>query len=209
MPKALISYVSHDAGGVLYVNTLAVDAHSVTVPVVDEPDLHETVDAVDTWLTTQYLKCLHTDYTLDRIEARGILGDTGDYVKTKGVAGTYSPASTQRIPKELALVITLKTAQATRSGHGRIFMPSGRSADALGDATSWRVITDESTYWKECSDLAAMLDDGHDFNFGPLSAEAGHVQIGVWSRVHNAFYNVTSAFPRTQYHWLRSRSTAP
>lgn len=202
----LASFVSHDAGGVLYVNTLAVKADP-TGPDLIEPSMGDVLDEIDTWLMTQYRKCLHTQYTVDRIELRGIVGTSGDALKPIGLAGTYNPASTQAIPKELCLVITLKTDHPGKSGHGRIFMPSPRSADGLGDATSWRVVTDESTYWKECQDFANLILAGHDAHGG--DTDAYHLSGRLWSRKNNTTYDLTGAVPRTPYHWLRSRSTAP
>jgi hypothetical protein len=107
------------------------------------------------------------------------------------------------LPKEMCLVLTLRTAHVGRSGRGRIFIPSPRAEAAMGDDSRWAA---PSTYWDNVQTLAGALLDGHDITHDGLDY---HLSTRVHSRVDNATYDMSGYIARQRYHWLRSRATAP
>jgi hypothetical protein len=196
-------FKSHDAGGVLYINTLAIKVDPVG-PDLEEATPQQAADAFYTWLGGHYRDALHSSYTLDEVGVRSILPDTGtEAVHAVGLAGLLNGTGAAAVPKELCGLITLKTATATRSGRGRIFMPSPRNVGYLGDVTNWATATD---WWNFQAAFGDAILAGHDFTIGVLS---WHMSARVHSRVHNTSYDVTGYVRRTPYHFLRSRSTAP
>lgn len=208
MGDYLAAFKSHDSGGVQYVNTFAIHVEPTLIS-TDEPPIGTVATKLRDWQATQYRKCLHTQYTLDSIDLRRILGAPEEATVAIGAAGTYNPAGATKCPKELCMVVTIKTAHATRRGRGRVFIPSPRSTDALADPTSFVVTTDPSTYWHEVSVLFDEFLEGQDFVWGTLGSETAHMSLRVYSRKDAATYDATGYVQRTAYHWLRSRATAP
>jgi hypothetical protein len=196
-------FKSHDAGGVLYINTLAIKVDP-TGPDLTEVTPQQAADHLNTWLGGHYRDLLHNSYTLDEVGVRSILPDDGsEAVHAVGLPGLLTGVGAISVPKELAAVITLKTSTATRSGRGRMFMPSPRNVGYLGDVTNWATGTD---YWNFLAAFGDAILAGHTFTIGPLEF---HMSGRVHSRAKNTSYDITAYVRRTPYHFLRSRSTAP
>ncbi len=100
-------------------------------------------------------------------------------------------------------MLTLKTAIAARKGRGRMFIPSPGYAEFQGDRTSWLA---GSNYLTGIATLGSVLQDDHVITHGILEHR---YRAGVWSRVHAEFNEMTAYVVRSQYHFLRSRRTAP
>ena len=196
-------FKSHDSGGVIYINTMAIKVDLVG-PDLLEATAQQAADAFHTWLTGHYRDLLHSSYTLDEVGVRSILPDSGDEaVHAVGLAGLLNGTGAVAVPKELTMCLTLKTATATRSGRGRMFLPSPRNVGYLGDVTNWATATD---WWNFAGAFGDAILAGHDFTAGSIDY---HMSARVHSRVHNTSYDVTGYVRRTPYHFLRSRSTAP
>lgn len=101
------------------------------------------------------------------------------------------------------MVVKLSTALATRSGRGRIFIPSPRRAGQLTSPDQWDTA---ATYWTGVGSFATALVAGTNATIG---GDTFHLTTGVWSRLHGTFQPCTGFVRRRQPHWLRSRSTAP
>ena len=198
---------SHDSGGVQYVNTLAVKADP-TGPDLLEPSAAAVAHAVDDWLRATYSAVLSTRYTWDDVTVLGILGNDAEATRAIGIPGTLSLVGAVPAPKELCLVLTLKTAHVGRSGRGRQFLPGPGNANYHLDATSWATSGAAGAYYGNAVAYANALLAGHDFSFAGDVA-TGHVSARVYSRKDGLTRDITGYTARTAFHWLRSRSTAP
>jgi hypothetical protein len=206
MIEVLCSFHAHDSGGVQYVNTLAVRSENSGL-IGPETSLHDLLDGVDAWLTSKWLACLHPAYTADALRCYDISDPTVVAEKALSGAGTLPlpTGSHEWAPKEIALVLTLRTARGGRSYRGRMFIPSPRLGIFLLDNTNW----DQSqTYWAKVGDLGSAITAGHDYEHGTELTPA-HLSARVWSRTLGETNDVTSTLRRPQVHWLRSRATAP
>jgi hypothetical protein len=206
MHEYLAHFKSHDAGGVQYVNTFAIKVDPVG-PDLTEPTAQNVADALNTWLTAYYRDLMAPDYTVDEVGVVGILGHDAEATHSIGLAGALSLSGTaeHNCPKELSLVTTLKTGHVGRSGRGRIFFPSPRWAEFMQDVTNWNT---SSAYWTKVGLFCDQLLAGRDFTYagGTLTA---HISTRVWSRVDGLTRDVTSYTRRSEFHFLRSRRTAP
>lgn len=197
-----VSLISHDGNGVQYVNTLC--AH-VQQTVLDLADLgaSDVASAVDTWLRTKYRDVLAAAYTFDEIQVRELFTETpAEAASTVGLAGTLTPGSGQ-LPREVCMVLSFKSDVATRSGRGRIFIPSPQNSSYLVAPDTWST---SGAYWTNVGALGAQLLTGQNVTFNLIDY---HVSLRIHSRKHNATYDVKSYLRRPAPHWLRSRSTAP
>jgi hypothetical protein len=195
---AELSIRSHDDGGVLFVNTLAckVDGASLLDPDVPMPDV--------AWFMTEYKALLPAAYTVTELVARKILPDDGS-MGTHPVNDTgdlFAPG-TANVPRELCLLLAVKTDTNTRSGRGRMFLPSPRVASFLGDTIGWNTTSD---YWTAAGAFADKLLEGYDFTHDLIEY---HMSFVLWSRKENLARDVVTCQRKFPYHWLRSRSTAP
>jgi hypothetical protein len=195
---------SRDSGGVLYVNTLAVHSDHGDLG-IEVPSLQEVATGIHAWLHGPYRAILSNRYTWDDISVRNIPDDGNEAVHAVGELG-QAPAGDGKMPKELVVVVSLKTSQATRSGRGNMRLPSPCNSTYLADPSNWDVA---SLYWTDVKAFCAALEAGHDFNFGPGGLEQAHLSARVWSRVRATTYDVTAALPRSYIRWLNSRQTAP
>jgi hypothetical protein len=202
-----MAYNSHDAGGVLYVNTFTVKSDAV-VPLSPEASDQKVVDEVHAWLTTLYRACLSADYTVDRLTAFGILGHESEKEHAIGLAGTLASIGGGPLPKECVCVLTLKTETPGRSGRGRMFIPSPRQANYVRDPTEWQppsaIVGNQ--YTTAITAFRDALLAGHDFTEASLNY---HLSARVWSRTDGLTRDVSSGIVRLPVRWLRSRSTAP
>lgn len=198
-----VAFRSHDDAGVLYVNTFAVKVEA-TGPDLTEASMTKVVDEINTWLTTKYRDCLHGALTFAEIAIRRILPDDGSLaVHAVNATGTLFAPGGQQLPRELCLLLSVKTDDNSRSGRGRMFLPSPRVVAFLGDVFQWSTTTD---YWSNAGVFATALLAGHDFTEDLTDY---HISTRLWSRKDNATKDVTSIVRKAPYHWLRSRSTAP
>jgi len=202
--NVLAAFKSHDAGGVSYVNTLAV-GQDVPLGPDTALDYGTIADDIWTWLGTEYKALMNPNYTVDELHVLGILGGDGEGTHSVGAVGTLdlSGASSLFLPKELALVLTLKTAHAGRTGRGRMFIPSPLSASFGNGATNW---LQSGAYWTAIGAFATKILAGADITHGAL---VHHYTGKVWSRTEATARAITATTRRAPYHFLRSRSTAP
>lgn len=205
MPQNILAAIrGHDAGGVQYVNTLA---FTQDVPVGPDTalDYSTMADDIWVWLAATYLAMLSPDYTVDDVHVVGILGGDGEGTRAAGALGTLAVggATGHTFPKELALVITWKTAHAGRTGRGRIFVPSPGYASFGADRTGWLT---SGVFWGGVQAFVTAVTTPHTVAHGGIDHR---YTLGVYSRADNTIRAVTAGVPRSQYHWLRSRSTAP
>jgi hypothetical protein len=200
----LAAFKGHDAGGVIYVNTLAVQQD---VPLGPDTALGYQTIADDIWAQygATYLGMISPDYTVDELHVLGILGADGEGTHAVGSNGTLAVggATGHSLPKEVCLVLSLKTGHAARSGRGRMFIPSPGYSSFGADRTSWLTA---GVFWGGVLNFAALLPADHNVTHDAI---IHRYRAGVWSRADNVFRECTAAVPRTAYHWLRSRSTAP
>ena len=103
------------------------------------------------------------------------------------------------------MVLTWRTDLATRSGRGRIFVPSPLGSATLESPDKW---DPEAQYWIHAGTFGDNFTSPFTFNYGVL-LESATLTGRVWSRVNDEGHDVTSFIRRTRPHWLRSRSTAP
>lgn len=206
MREVLLSFHAHDSGGVQYVNTLACRSENTGL-IGPEPSLHDLLEGAHDWLWTNWMACLHPAYSGDALRCYRIDDPTLVGEKAESGVGTLTiPAGSHEwLPKEAALVLTLRTARGGRRYRGRMFIPSPRLGVYLLDNTNW----DSSTsYWTNVGTFASAIASGHDYTHGTELTPA-HLSARVWSRVAGTTEDVTSTLRRAQIHWLRSRSTAP
>lgn len=202
----LCAFKSTDGGGVQYVNTFAVRCDPGISPT--DPSITQIVNAVDAWLSGLYVLLMHPDYTVNELHALGILGYAAEATHSVATPGnlSLSGVGSNTCAKELALVLTLKTSLPGRSGRGRMFIPSPRNASFCANPTSW---LQSGAYWTAIANFGNALLGGHDFTYGVGGLEGAHLSTRVWSRVDGVTRDVTSYIRRPEYHFLRSRRSAP
>lgn len=196
------AFRSTDPNGVLYVNTLAVHVEPPLVSLGD-PSANEVAQAVFDWLATEYRACLNTTLTVTEIGTRELFSSTpAAGSKVVGALGTL-PNGTGLLPAEICGVITWRTAIATRSGRGRVFIPGPAYSSELVGRDTWKTSTGFLTAMQA---FANKVMAGANFTH---SAEVWHISGRVHSRTDSVSRDITSAVVRSRPHWLRSRSTAP
>lgn len=205
MPQSVLAtFKSSDGDGVLYVNTLAIQ-QDVPVGPDSALDYNTMADDIWSWLGTLYLACLHPHYTVNELDTFGILGGVGEGAHAVGTAGTLDTtgAGGEDVPRELAVTVTIKTAIPSRRGRGRIFIPSPRVTGFGANTSQWK---NTGSYWTAITALANALNDEHTVDHGGVNHR---YRVGIWSRVGDEWNACTVAVPRRDYHFLRSRRTAP
>jgi hypothetical protein len=198
-----VSMKNRAADGTVAVNTIAAKVE-VVGPDVTEASPAKVADEASSWLTTSYLGLLHPSWTLEEVAVKELTSGADEAAShVVGSVGTL-PASTGLLPVEVCGVLTLKTAFATRSKRGRLFLPSPLQSGQLTGVDVWSTVG--TTYGARCAAFGATLLAGHDFTEGVVNY---HMSAGVWSRKLGSFQDATATQFRTRPHWLRSRSTAP
>jgi hypothetical protein len=199
----LASIRSHDAQGVLYVNTLGIKTEPTLG--VGELDASSAADEFWLWLGTEYRACIPSSYTVDTVHLRGILGTSAAVDKSIGTNGTLSAAG-GAIPREVAFVITWRTAIVGRSGRGRMYLPSPKAGSISGtDYSTWDT---GSAIWAAALTFGNKVLAGRDYNVSS-GLFTGHMSGRVYSRAHGANYDIRSFTRQPQARWLRSRRSAP
>jgi len=193
----------HVPSGALVINTFCVHDHS-SVPLSDPLDAQTVADDVAAWITTLYKAVLQSAYTFDTVDSRELGTDTPAIGSSAvGAAGTLG-AGTGLLPREVCMVVTLRTAVATRSGRGRMFIPSPLYSSNLASQDAW--LTGTGGWYAAVGAFFDALVAGRDVTHGSIDH---HYSLRVYSRKRNASYDVTSYTRRLQPHWLRSRMSAP
>lgn len=199
-----VAYRSTAPGGELIVNTMA--AHVVWDTGLPTPEIDEIVDAIDAWLTEDYCQMLADDYSVDQLAVRQLDSET-PWVRDRelNLTGTLGSVSGE-LPVECCLVLSWRSDLATRSGRGRIFVPSPLGSAALQAPDKWSTT---AQYWIHAGTFADRYMTEQDVDYGTGGIDTFHLFPMVWSRVHQEGYTLTSWIRRSRPHWLRSRSTAP
>lgn len=197
-----LSLKSSDTGGVVYINTLAIKVDMIG-PDMDEASPTEVCDGCDTWLSTYYRQCLRNSLTLQELQVMQLgVAEPLEGAKTIGSAGMLVDNTGDVLPDGACGILTLKTALATRSGRGRMFIP-GPERSAYVTQNVWNPALG---YLDAIGALGGRILAGHDLTVG---LNQWHISARVWSRVLGESHDVTGYVVRNRIHWLRSRTTAP
>jgi hypothetical protein len=196
----IAAFASHDASGTLFINTLGVKMDPVTGGGLNANDL---ASEVKTWLATEYRACLGAGLTLDTVTLRRMPEPASEEgVAAVGLAGGV--AEGPAFPKQIAIICSWKTDHPGRSGRGHIALPAPRS-NAIWNGTNWDFTT---TYFTTTLPaFLAKLNAGRDWMSGGVVD--GHLSHVVYSRVHDAYYDVKTRIVRPQPRWVERRQTAP
>lgn len=190
-------------GATIIVNTLCV-RHDPVLPGSPDVDIETAAADVKAWLEATYKAILPVFYTIDAFALRDLYTDTpAEAEASSGLVGTLPVSGTSKCPVGASLLLSIKSGVATRSGRGRLFLPSpiydGYMASSVGWLTS-------GTYWTNVTAFKTALLDGHDVTHGGLDS---HLSLRIHSRKRNEDYDATSITLREPYHYLRSRTTSP
>ncbi len=169
---------------------------------------------VSTWLATAWKAVVPEEATVQTLTVREELapGDSSvpdEGSRSYGTAGTLATGDTV-LPRPMCMWVAAHTNAAVRSGHGGMFLPPALASNYL-DAGG--VIKSTNDYWNAAATLIGDLLAGHDYTIVPSSA--GHLSYVIYSRTRRArgdaeyYFDVTSMTRHPEWHWLRSRSTAP
>lgn len=204
MSTWLATYRGTHTSGALFANTICVVCADGGNP--EQADMGEIINSVDTELTTLYKACLNAQWTLEELLLRGVGPEDGNAdSKQINAAGTLANGSGV-LPREICMVLSLRTNYAKRSGHGRLFIPSPMYSSYLNTGDQWAT---GGAYWTAAAAFGAKLVAGWTLTYGVGGAQSAPMRINVWSRRHQENHEVTSYVRRPQPHWLRSRATSP
>lgn len=112
-------------------------------------------------------------------------------------------SGTGNLPHGACARVTLRTNLASRRGRGRFHAPWPGYASYLSSADTWNTA---GAYYTNVAAFAALLAAGHDATHDLI---VHHYSLRVHSRVDATTRDVTTAIPRTQVSYLRSRLSAP
>lgn len=192
------AFKSHDANGILYVNTIGVKMDPISGGGLNPTDLAQ---AVSDWLTTSYRKCLPTRLTLDTVQVDSFPVSGTQGVHAIGLAGTG--VENMDAPVECCVIAAWKTDVATRSGRGHIALPivwnDGRNTYSTLDIAAYAAAV--------TGDFFAALAAGHDWASGGVTE--GHLSHVVLSKKTGDYYDVKTRLLRSKIRWLERRQTAP
>jgi hypothetical protein len=196
----IAAFASHDSTGTLFINTFGVKMDPVSGSGLNANDL---AGAVNDWFGAEYRACLGAGLTLDTITVRKMPEPTTEEgAHAIGLAGGV--AEGPAFPKQIAVILSWKTDQPGRSGRGHIALPAPRT-NAIWNGTNWDFTT---TYFTtQIANLKSKLDACHDWMSGGVTD--GHLSHVVYSRKHDAYYDVKTRITRPQPRWVERRQTAP
>jgi len=209
------AYLSSYADGLQLVNTFHGVTTEDTLSINGDGSAAQVRDAVHAALTTKYKAILPTDVTLNTLTVRQVLtpGSTDvpeEASQSIGLAGLVT-FSGDRTPPALCLLVTLYSAAAIRSGHGRLFLPGSPAVSALDGAGHWQ---NAGTWYP--TTVNAFLDElitTDSVDTGGGNSATWHPVI--YSRTRHAgaaspyYFDISSYTKRTKAAWLRSRTTVP
>lgn len=202
MATGRLSFLSHDGIGTLYANTICV--HWQAVGAGPDSDFSNAVHEAGEWLVTDYLKLLPNDGVLDRIVLRGVGADAGQLAERAYGSSSTIGGGDGKLPREVANILSFRTAHAGRSGMGHIALPSPRDSGALTGSGGWDTAT---AYWTHVGDFGAALLAGHDWTNGDGFNQ--HMSARVWSAKDGASYDMTAYIRRPAPRWIQRRQTVP
>lgn len=197
----LASFHLHDSAGIQYVNTLCVKADPSGTDLV-EPEANDVAAKIWTWLGAEYKACLNPAYTVDRVEALGILGHDALGVYNVGQAGTLAVITSDPLPRECAAVLSLRTSHVGRSGRGRMYIPSPRLAAYVSVSSTWNT---GGGFWPALGGLGDQLLEGYT-HWATVDVQGYHLSARVFSRADGLTRDVVSYVVRSDVRWLRSRA---
>lgn len=198
----LATFASHDSAGTLFENTIGVKMDPSSGDGLNATDL---ASAINDWVGASYLGCLSGLLTLDTITVRKMPEPTADVgVKAVGLTGT-SGNSDNDLPRELSVILAWKTDHAGRSGRGHIALPALRATSLY--ATGGQTFNmSGGVFSTKIPAFFSDLDDGFDWGIGGADGHLSHI---VYSRVHDAGYDVKARIIRSTPRWVERRQTAP
>lgn len=204
----LLTFLSDDAVGVQYANTICIHDDELGGPRPGD----EILDDIDTWLSTKYKDCLHSSVTLRVLrlfQIPAVYGDDSNiYTLAKNVAGSLSGPDT-KLPREMALCLAFRSSHTSRRSMGHISLPSAR---ASGYLDSDGLLNTAGDWWLKAGLLGDALLAGHDIGIGGVD---GHLSFRVYSRKAHKLgegdktTDVSSYTRRRRPIWVRRRVTAP
>lgn len=205
------SYVGHFASGAEFVNDLY---YQTDLDVLEEePSAANVGDAVNDHLKTAYKACIPASSLVNSLEVReevdpldpSLVPEAASIIINE--AGTLSVAD-QNLPDAATLIVTKRTDAATRSGRGYIAMPSPKGVAQLTTSNRWNT---GGLYFGAVTTFSALLDD--DVETGGVGSVTCHPVVYSRTRAKNALtpvtFRITSALPRPEVRWRRTRTTAP
>lgn len=167
------------------------------------PDADGLAAALGGTFNTLYRACIPSPYTVDLLTVRSLTsGLNREGSMNINAAGTLA-AGSGTLPREVTMVLSLRTLMATRSGRGRMFFPSPLASSYLSAPDAWSTTTG---YYTAVGAFGTALTATYTYAIG---GDSFQVTPGVWSRTSGVFNPLVTTIRRTQPHWLRSRATAP
>jgi hypothetical protein len=204
---------THDTG-VVCVNVAHYKARNQNVG-INDADAQHVADALAAAQTVKYLAVVSNKFTLNNVVVTEVITPGSGAVPDQGshAIGTRGSitVSGDLLPIQVATLVSLYTNAAVRSGHGRQFLPNPGFASYL-DSTG--IYDTTANYWTTL--LPPLLTQwlaGFSVSYGTgidqkcsmvIYSHKRHVALNP-----NYYFDVITATPRAQLHWLRSRSTAP
>lgn len=192
---------SHDAAGVVYINTLGVKMDPVAGDGLNPTDL---ADECYSWFGAEYRAILGEGLQFDTLTVEKMPSGSGIVgVHPVNLAGTVAEGSSR--PREICYILSWKTDVATRSGRGHIAV-SCPLVDSLYSGQSFNM---GAAYFASGAVPAflAKLDAGHDWLTSGVTD--GHLSHIVYSRKHDSYADVKARIIRSKPRWLERRQTAP
>ena len=188
--------------GVQAVNTMCIGIEGGTPDPLGLPAATVVAD-IDAQLRATYRGLLQTAWSLDSASVRELLTATPTKADLAvGQAGLLG-VGTGNLPVEVCQVLSFSTALATRSGRGRMFLPSPFYSSYLSAPDVWAT---GGGYWVAAASFANVLTTPWTVVHGPTTY---HYASYVFSRHTQSIHAITGYVRRSRPHWLRSRSTAP
>lgn len=101
-------------------------------------DRDSNLDALSEWVTFRgsLLSCMATDQAITKYTARLYIG--GVLHSQDETAVSHPGTSSGFLPLQCATVLTLRTADLSRSGRGRMYLPTCGASMSRGDSHTWQ-----------------------------------------------------------------------
>lgn len=192
--KTATTFCVHDNGG---------------VGGTDPAGAGDLADEVDSWLGLKFANCVGSRGIVDVLRVFRIPATFGDdsvgLDKPLARAGGQTSADGQ-LPREVNLLLALKTETTSRRYQGRVHLPPTYNSDHLTSSGLW----DHATgYYTSVNTLKGALLAGHDFDTD------NHLSLRVYSRtahrldIGDKTKDVETIVIRDEPYWLRSRQSRP
>lgn len=138
---------------------------------------------------------LSNSVTLLGADCKQLTGTVAQEVEVVEDTGNVGEAAGGAMPSGIAAVIALKSAQAGKSGKGRMYLPGIDEEHADGSTLDATFIAAAVAF------IACMILAFHDTD--PLATPKFHWSIH--SRKNNTYYPIETGAPRSTLSYLRSR----